>query len=399
MAFAPGMARAEGTLIMSSPALRQPLGLRVASNGFLAFWCILAAFPIVWVTTMSFKTPIDAFASNPFTVIVGPHTRDNIAGISILDIVLAALLAGLLVHVAIRRLPSWVARITPGGPTLFGWLIGGLGFGVAAILVLGIALPALSDILNPVLGPLGRTVVGLTTEHYEAVWIDRGFTRNLANSMIVTCGVVVVSLSVGTLAGYGLARSDSLIAFWLLVLALVFRALPHSVLVTGYLPYFISSSEWLAPVLGDAAPTLYGKPWAVIAVLVAINQPFTIWMLRSFFQNIPAELDEAARVDGCSHFQAFRRVIVPVMWPGVITTGLFSFLLAYNDFLVTSLLLDANNMTMVPAIANMFNRETTASDEVQAIAAAVSITAPLFVLVLVFQRQIVSGLTAGAVKG
>lgn len=87
------------------------------------------------------------------------------------------------------------------------------------------------------------------------------------------------------------------------------------------------------------------------------------------------------------------------MWPGVITTGLFSFLLAYNDFLVTSLLLDAKNMTMVPAIANLFNRETMASDEVQAIAAAVSISAPLLVLVLVFQRQIVSGLTAGAVKG
>jgi len=157
--------------------------------------------------------------------------------------------------------------------------------------------------------------------------------------------------------------------------------------VAGYLPYFITSSEWLAPILGEAAPTLYGKPWAVIAVLVAINQPFTIWMLRSFFQSIPSELDEAARVDGCSHLKAFWLVIVPVMWPGVITTGLFAFLLAYNDFLVT------------PAIANMFNRETTASDEVQAIAAAVSITAPLFVLVLVFQRQIVSGLTAGAVKG
>ncbi len=104
-------------------------------------------------------------------------------------------------------------------------------------------------------------------------------------------------------------------------------------------------------------------------------------------------------MDGCSHFQAFRRVIMPVIWPGVITAGLFSFLLAYNDFLVTSLLLDAQNMTMVPAIAGMFNRETLASDEVQAIAAAVSITAPLFVLVMAFQRQIVSGLTAGAVKG
>ena len=170
-------------------------------------------------------------------------------------------------------------------------------------------------------------------------------------------------------------------------------------LVAGYLPVFINSSEWLAPLFGENAPTLYGQPWAVIAVLVAINQPFTIWMLRSFFQSIPEELDEAARVDGCTHFQAFRWVIMPVMWPGVITTGLFSFLLAYNDFLVTSLLLDAQNQTMVPAIASYFNRETTTTDQVEAIAAAVSITAPLFLLVMVFQRQIVSGLTAGAVKG
>ena len=137
----------------------------------------------------------------------------------------------------------------------------------------------------------------------------------------------------------------------------------------------------------------------MIAVLVAINQPFTIWMLRSFFANIPAELDEAARVDGCSHFEAFRRVIIPVMWPGVITTGLFSFLLAYNDYLVTGLLLDAQSLTMVPAISQFLNSDTSAADQLRAIAAAVSITAPLFVLVLVFQRHLVGGLTQGAVKG
>ena len=162
---------------------------------------------------------------------------------------------------------------------------------------------------------------------------------------------------------------------------------------------FINSSEILRPLFGEAAPTLYGRPLPVIMVLVAINQPFTIWMLRSFFANIPAELDEAARVDGCTYFQAFRHVIIPVMWPGVITTGLFSFLVGYNDYLVTSLLLDAQNQTMVPAITGFFNRETTSTDQVRAVAAAVSITAPLFLLVMVFQKQIVSGLTAGAVKG
>ncbi len=384
---------------MSNPALRQPIGLKILSNGFLAFWCLVASFPILWIAVMSFKTPVDAFDSNPFRVIFGPHTRDTIGGISLVDIVLGLLLAWFLIRQAILWLPRKVAEYAPPEGSAIGWLVGGGAYAVVTLLLFSVALPTVLDFLNPLLGPLGSNILGLTTGHYEAVWVDRGFTRNFMNSMIVTSGVVIVSLTVGTLAGYGLARSDSLVAFWLLVIALVFRALPHSVLVSGYLPYFITSAEWLRPILGEAAPTLYGKPWAIIAVLVAINQPFTIWMLRAFFQNIPAELDEAAQVDGCSQFGAFRRVIVPVMWPGVITTGLFSFLLAYNDFLVTSLLLDAQNMTMVPAIANMFNRETTASDEVQAIAAAVSITAPLFILVLVFQRQIVSGLTAGAVKG
>ena len=383
---------------MSNPAMRQPLGLKLLSNGFLAFWCLVAAFPIVWIAVMSFKTPLDAFNSNPFKVIFGPNTRDTVGGLSILDIALGLALAFVLIRLAIKWLPGKVVEYA-GSHKIVPWMVAGGAFALVTLLLFIVILPAILGFLNPLFGPLGRDVVGLTTAHYEAVWVDRGFTRNFSNSMIVTAGVVTISLTVGTLAGYGLARSDSLFAFWLLVIALVFRALPHSVLVSGYLPYFITSSEWLSPIFGDAAPTLYGKPWAIIAVLVAINQPFTIWMLRSFFMNIPSELDEAARVDGCSHFGAFRRVIVPVMWPGVITTGLFSFLLAYNDFLVTSLLLDAQNMTMVPAIANMFNRETTASDEVQAIAAAVSITAPLFILVLVFQRQIVSGLTAGAVKG
>ena len=382
---------------MSTPrSLRMPLRLSILSNGFLACWCIIAAFPIIWITIMSFKTPFDAFSSNPFNVILGPQTRSLGLGLSLAEIAVGLVMAYFLAKAAMNWLPRQVRALTPEGMGMLGWLVASLLFGIAVVILYFAALPSVMSVLNPYLGPLGRDAVGLTTEHYEAVWVERRFTRNFGNSMFVTAGVVTVSLVVGTLAGYGLARSGTDLAFWLLIAALIFRALPHSVLVAGYLPVFVKSAEILRPILGDAAPTLYGKPWAVIVVLVSINQPFTIWMLRSFFH---AELDEAARVDGCSHFQAFRRVIMPVMWPGVITAGLFSFLLAYNDFLVTSLLLDGQNMTMVPAIAGMFNRETTASDEVQAIAAAVSITAPLFVLVMVFQKQIVSGLTAGAVKG
>ncbi len=384
---------------MSSRALRQPFALKFTSATFLAIWCIVAAFPIFWITVMSFKSPVDAFSSNPLNVVFGPSTRAGGNGLSILDILMGIVVVWITARLMTRTLPMMVAAYAPAGQKWIGWVIGSLVVAIGFLVTFFAILPAILDALNPVFGPLGRDIIGLTTEHYKTVWIDRGFSNNFKNSMIVTTGVVTVSLTVGTLAGYGLARSGSGLAFAILIIALVFRALPHSVLVAGYLPVFISSSEWLAPILGENAPTLYGKPFAVIAVLVAINQPFTIWMLRSFFQSIPAELDEAARVDGCNHFQAFRRVIMPVMWPGVITTGLFSFLLGYNDFLVTSLLLDAQNQTMVPAIAGMFSRETTTTDQVVAVAAAVSITAPLFFLVMVFQRQIVSGLTAGAVKG
>ena len=380
-------------------AMRQPLGLKLGSAAFLAFWCLLAAFPIFWIAVMSFKAPIDAFASNPLDVIFGPNTRDQGDGLSVLDIGFGVLVLWGTIRVAMRWLPSRVAAWSPAGQVWAGWILAAIGLALAFVGVFFLALPAILGVLNPLVGPLGTPVLGLTTVHYESVWVEREFYDNFLNSMLVTGGVVTISLTVGTLAGYGLARSGSTLAFWILIIALVFRALPHSVLVAGYLPVFVNSAEILRPWLGENAPTLYGQPLAVIAVLVSINQPFTIWMLRSFFQNIPNELDEAARVDGCTHFQAFRWVIMPVMWPGVITTGLFSFLLAYNDFLVTSLLLDATNQTMVPAIAGYFNRETTTTDQVEAVAAAVSITAPLFLLVMIFQRQIVSGLTAGAVKG
>jgi ABC-type glycerol-3-phosphate transport system permease component len=190
----------------------------------------------------------------------------------------------------------------------------------------------------------------------------------------------------GTLGGYALSRSGFRYVFWLLIIALIFRALPQLTLVSGYLQPVVAWNLW------GYLPT-------TIIVLVAINQPFTLWMLHSFFTKIPMELDESAQVDGCTQFQAFRYVSLPVMWPGVITTGLFSFLLAYNDFIVAAMLLNEENRTMVPAIAAFLGTTQTEGNVMFAVAAVVSATAPLFVLVMFFQRQIVSGLTAGAVKG
>lgn len=247
---------------------------------------------------------------------------------------------------------------------------------------------SIADWTNALTGERTKETYGsaFTGAGYHGAWVEEGFMRNVINTFIVCFFVVCISLTFGTLGGYALSRSSYNYTFWLLITALIFRAMPPITLVAGYmLPFF----EW----------NLWGILPTTIIVLVAINQPFTLWMLHSFFKNIPQELDESAKVDGCTQFQAFRRVIIPVMWPGVITTGLFSFLLAYNDFAVSTMLLSESNRTMMPQVAAFLGTTYTEGNIMFAVAAVVSSTVPLFLLVMVFQRQIVSGLTAGAVKG
>ena len=378
--------------MIETKSLRQSLSLQLTSSFFVFLWCLIASFPIFWITIMSIKLPVDAFSSNPITVIFGPLTSQERTSISLNEFIILSLLVFVLYKLRLRFFIIFNHFLR------FNFILKVPLFYLCLSILFLFLFRTLNFLLEQ-LNFIDFEILGFTFEHYKTVWFERDFFKYFWNSVIVTSGVVIVSLTFGTLAGFALARYKSSLAFWILVIALVFRALPHSILVAGYLPFFMNSSEILRPLLGDLAPTLFGKPFAVIAVLVAINQPFTIWLMRSFFQNIPSELDEAARIDGCSHFQAFIKVIMPIMWPGVITTGLFSFMLGYNDYLVTSLLLDAQNQTMVPAISGLFNRDTSTTDQVVAVAAAVSITAPLFLLVLFFQKQIVSGLTAGAVKG
>ena len=255
---------------------------------------------------------------------------------------------------------------------------------VASLPVIWTAVISFRQYIDAFSSPI-KWMAPFTSENYSRLWIGKEFYRNFFNTALVTICTVTISLSVGCLAGYALSRYRGSMGFWLLLVALMFRAIPHSSLLPSFFTIF------------DALG-IRNTYFTLIFVLVAINQPFTIWMLRSFFVNIPNELDEAALVDGCTRFQAFRRVIIPVMWPGVVTTGLFSFLLAYNDFLLSSALTNAEKMTMPAAIANSITAESEAL-LMQGVAGAVSITIPLIILVMVFQKQIVGGLTQGAVKG
>ncbi len=223
-----------------------------------------------------------------------------------------------------------------------------------------------------------------TISNYAGLWLEFGFSEYLWNSVIVTIGVVVISLSIGCLAGYALARYSGKLGFWLLMVALVFRSLPHTVFLIPY--YEVSRMTGL-----------YDTHIILILVLVAINQPFTIWMMRSFFMNIPKELEESAMMDGCNRLQAFLKAIVPVMWPGIITTGLFTFLLAYNEFLIP-LTLTATEASTMPVAISQFGADDIKYWSMSA-AGAVSITLPIIALIILFQKRIVSGLVAGAVKG
>ncbi len=210
------------------------------------------------------------------------------------------------------------------------------------------------------------------------------FYNYFLNSLIVTVGTLVVSITIGCIGGYALARYSKIWGVVILIAALGFRALPR---MAFSLPYYY---------LGQMTH-LYDTRFLLIIVMVAINQPFTIWMLRSFFMDIPKEIEEAAMIDGAGRLESFFRVIIPIAWPGIITTSLFTLLLAYNEFLMPKLLTQAN-WTLPVAIASYTSGEDAAYRAIAA-AASVSITIPIIIVIIFFQKYLVKGLAFGAVKG
>jgi len=204
------------------------------------------------------------------------------------------------------------------------------------------------------------------------------------NTLIVTVGTVVVSISIGSLAAYSLARYVGILGVVVLVAALGFRALPRLAFV---LPYY-----WIG-----SATNLLDTHLLIILTLVAVNQPFTIWMLRSFFMEIPKDLEEAAMIDGANRLTSFFKVIIPIMWPGIISTALFSLLLAYNEFLLVRILAQTN--WTLPVAISRFTGGEDPRHLTLAAASAVSATVPIILVILFFQKNLVKGLAAGAVKG
>lgn len=222
-----------------------------------------------------------------------------------------------------------------------------------------------------------------TLEFHRQVWFEKGFGRFLLNSAIIAVSTVAISVSIGTMAAYALSRMRGKAVGGILLALLSLRMFPHMLLA---IPFFI-----LAKYLNliDTYP-------AMVMALVAINQPFTIWMMHSFFVDVPREIDEAAAIDGASEWQTFYRVVLPIVRPGLWVTALFSLLLAYNEFLFALVLTGPNTKTLPVAIAE-YGGEDLNYWSLSA-AAAIAIMIPIVLFMMALQKHLVRGLALGAVK-
>ena len=223
-----------------------------------------------------------------------------------------------------------------------------------------------------------------TFQPYVDLWQTTSFYLYLLNTIVVAVISTLVALAVGLPCAYALSRYAGPASLILLVLALIFRALPRFAVVLPM--YEISKS------IG-----IYDTRVALAAALIAINQPFTIWLLRNFFAEIPLELDEAAMVDGCTRFGVLRRIMVPLMGPGILTAGIFVFLFAFQEYLTAAVLTDTTSKTVPVFIATQLGQNLPLLQ--QASAATVLLTLPVIGIALIAQKYLVAGLASGAVKG
>jgi ABC-type glycerol-3-phosphate transport system permease component len=226
-----------------------------------------------------------------------------------------------------------------------------------------------------------------TSKSYRAIFDNPDFLHALINSIGICIIATLVAIVLGTMAAYAIARLDFPGKRAILAMALLISMFPQIALVT---PLFKIET---AIGLFDTWPGL-------IIPYITFALPLAIYTLSAFFREIPWDLEKAAKMDGATPYQAFRRVITPLAMPGVFTTAILVFISCWNDFLFALSLTSTSAARTVPAAMSYFTGATTFEKPTGPIAAAaVVITVPIVIFVLVFQRRIVAGLTSGAVKG
>jgi multiple sugar transport system permease protein len=226
-----------------------------------------------------------------------------------------------------------------------------------------------------------------TWENFKTVFSDDLFTSALRNSFGIAVIATVLSVIVAMFAAYAIARLDFRGKKLLLSMALAIAMFPQAALVG---PLF---NMWRS--IG-----IYDTWIGLIIPYLTFALPLSIWTMSAFFRQIPWEMEQAAQVDGATAWQAFRKVIVPLAAPGVFTTAILTFFFCWNEFLLAASLTSTDRARTVPAALSAFSGASQFESPVTAImAASVVVTIPIVIIVLLFQRRIVAGLTSGAVKG
>lgn len=228
---------------------------------------------------------------------------------------------------------------------------------------------------------------GYHWHNYVVALVDNGIARSLLNSMLVATITVGICLLVSVTASFALARVKFRGRKFLLFTILCVSMFPQVAVLTGMFE--------LVRFLG-----LYDSLGALVLSYTTFSLPFTVWVLTTFMKSIPVELEEAAIVDGANTWTIIRRIFAPILAPALVTTGLLAFIGAWNEFMFALTFIISGDKRTVPVAISMFSGASTFELPWGSImAASVVVTLPIIILVLIFQKRIVSGLTSGAIKG
>lgn len=223
--------------------------------------------------------------------------------------------------------------------------------------------------------------------NYRSIFSQDSFVQAIVNSIIVAVSVVAIALLLGVTAAYALGRVRFRGRTTVMMIVLGVSMFPQVAVLSGLFEVIRTLN-------------LYNSPGGLILSYTIFTLPFTVWVLTTFMRQLPQELEEAAIMDGATPWVTITRVFLPLMWPAMATTGLLAFIAAWNEFLFALTFTLTNEERTVPvAIALISGGSQHELPWGPIMAASVTVTVPLVVLVMIFQRRIVSGLTAGAVKG
>lgn len=274
-------------------------------------------------------------------------------------------------------------------------MVGNILFGLLIVIILLYTLfPFYWAIASSLKGPQELFVTpqtlwpeALTVDNYRTVFGNRDFRRALLNSTIVSGATVLISITVGGFASFALGRIEFRGRTVLLYLMLSMTMFP-AIAILGSLFQMVRTFG------------IYNSYLALILPYLTFTLPFTIWVLTNFFRAIPRELEDAALIDGATHMQAFFQILLPLTAPGIVTTGLLAFIGAWNELLFAlTFTIDASARTVPVAITQFSGSSEFELPWGPIMAASVTVTVPLIVLVLLLQRRIIAGLTQGAIKG